>query len=167
MFPGKWNLWSYVFFFSTLVRRLLLCEELERSSCGSVLFHGYLPPPGTFLFWCYIELLTASYVEAIGNQTVQKKPSYGKIKDNRLHWTWFGPKSRTYRYAILNDKFRVLEEGWHVNTKQTVFSSRPEQRFFKYTSVNCSWWRVLFSFWWCSYFMCPMSVDDKSASLID
>uniref|UniRef100_A0A6Q2YQI8 BTB/POZ domain-containing protein KCTD3 n=1 Tax=Esox lucius TaxID=8010 RepID=A0A6Q2YQI8_ESOLU len=29
-----------------LVRRLLLCEEIERSSCGSVLFHGYLPPPG-------------------------------------------------------------------------------------------------------------------------
>lgn len=29
-----------------LVRRLFLCEELERSSCGSVLFHGYLPPPG-------------------------------------------------------------------------------------------------------------------------
>ncbi|XP_073484482.1 BTB/POZ domain-containing protein KCTD3 [Aquarana catesbeiana] len=28
-----------------LVRRLLLCEELERSSCGCVLFHGYLPPP--------------------------------------------------------------------------------------------------------------------------
>ncbi|XP_051579346.1 BTB/POZ domain-containing protein KCTD3-like isoform X1 [Myxocyprinus asiaticus] len=28
-----------------LVQRLLLCEELERSSCGSVLFHGYLPPP--------------------------------------------------------------------------------------------------------------------------
>ncbi|XP_055718840.1 BTB/POZ domain-containing protein KCTD3-like [Salvelinus fontinalis] len=27
-----------------LVRRLLLCEEIERSSCGSVLFHGYLPP---------------------------------------------------------------------------------------------------------------------------
>lgn len=29
------------------MRRLLLCEEIERSSCGSVLFHGYLPPPGT------------------------------------------------------------------------------------------------------------------------
>lgn len=28
------------------VRRLVLCEELDRSSCGSVLFHGYLPPPG-------------------------------------------------------------------------------------------------------------------------
>ncbi|XP_068105600.1 SH3KBP1-binding protein 1 [Hyperolius riggenbachi] len=28
-----------------LVRRLQLCEELERSSCGSVLFNGYLPPP--------------------------------------------------------------------------------------------------------------------------
>lgn len=33
--------------FTLAVRRLLLCEELERSSCGSVLFHGYLPPPGT------------------------------------------------------------------------------------------------------------------------
>uniref|UniRef100_A0A3Q1FWX3 BTB/POZ domain-containing protein KCTD3 n=1 Tax=Acanthochromis polyacanthus TaxID=80966 RepID=A0A3Q1FWX3_9TELE len=32
-----------------LVRRLLLCEELDRSSCGSVLFHGYLPPPGTHM----------------------------------------------------------------------------------------------------------------------
>ncbi|XP_069500609.1 SH3KBP1-binding protein 1-like [Ambystoma mexicanum] len=28
-----------------LVRRLQLCEELDRSSCGSVLFNGYLPPP--------------------------------------------------------------------------------------------------------------------------
>ncbi|XP_029475929.1 SH3KBP1-binding protein 1 [Rhinatrema bivittatum] len=28
-----------------LVRRLQLCEDLERSSCGSVLFNGYLPPP--------------------------------------------------------------------------------------------------------------------------
>uniref|UniRef100_A0A8C5ESP1 BTB domain-containing protein n=1 Tax=Gouania willdenowi TaxID=441366 RepID=A0A8C5ESP1_GOUWI len=32
-----------------LVRRLLLCEELDRSSCGSVLFHGYLPTPGTHI----------------------------------------------------------------------------------------------------------------------
>ncbi|XP_067874906.1 SH3KBP1-binding protein 1 [Heterodontus francisci] len=30
---------------SPLVRRLELCEDLERSSCGNVLFHGYLPPP--------------------------------------------------------------------------------------------------------------------------
>ncbi|KFV78939.1 SH3KBP1-binding protein 1, partial [Struthio camelus australis] len=29
-----------------LVRRLQLREELDRSSCGSVLFNGYLPPPG-------------------------------------------------------------------------------------------------------------------------
>ncbi|KAF5924115.1 hypothetical protein HPG69_018048 [Diceros bicornis minor] len=30
---------------STLVRRLQLREELDRSSCGNVLFNGYLPPP--------------------------------------------------------------------------------------------------------------------------
>ncbi|XP_032870130.1 SH3KBP1-binding protein 1 [Amblyraja radiata] len=30
---------------SPLVRRLELCADSERSSCGSVLFHGFLPPP--------------------------------------------------------------------------------------------------------------------------
>uniref|UniRef100_A0A673GXQ8 BTB/POZ domain-containing protein KCTD3 n=1 Tax=Sinocyclocheilus rhinocerous TaxID=307959 RepID=A0A673GXQ8_9TELE len=30
-----------------LVRKLQLCDELDRSSCGNVLFNGYLPPPGT------------------------------------------------------------------------------------------------------------------------
>uniref|UniRef100_A0A668A5X6 BTB/POZ domain-containing protein KCTD3 n=1 Tax=Myripristis murdjan TaxID=586833 RepID=A0A668A5X6_9TELE len=29
-----------------LVRKLQLCDELDRSSCGNVLFNGYLPPPG-------------------------------------------------------------------------------------------------------------------------
>ncbi|XP_076259871.1 BTB/POZ domain-containing protein KCTD3 [Rhynchophorus ferrugineus] len=28
-----------------LVRRLMLCEELSQSTCGDVLFYGYLPPP--------------------------------------------------------------------------------------------------------------------------
>lgn len=31
---------------SVTVRRLQLREELDRSSCGNVLFNGYLPPPG-------------------------------------------------------------------------------------------------------------------------
>uniref|UniRef100_A0A8C4YV75 BTB domain-containing protein n=1 Tax=Gadus morhua TaxID=8049 RepID=A0A8C4YV75_GADMO len=29
-----------------LVRKLQLCDDLDRSSCGNVLFNGYLPPPG-------------------------------------------------------------------------------------------------------------------------
>uniref|UniRef100_A0A8C9WM96 SH3KBP1 binding protein 1 n=1 Tax=Scleropages formosus TaxID=113540 RepID=A0A8C9WM96_SCLFO len=29
-----------------LVRKLQLCDEFDRSSCGNVLFNGYLPPPG-------------------------------------------------------------------------------------------------------------------------
>lgn len=28
-----------------LVKRLMLCEEMTQSSCGDVLFYGYLPPP--------------------------------------------------------------------------------------------------------------------------
>uniref|UniRef100_A0A671MQV3 BTB/POZ domain-containing protein KCTD3-like n=1 Tax=Sinocyclocheilus anshuiensis TaxID=1608454 RepID=A0A671MQV3_9TELE len=59
-----------------LVRRLLLCEELERSSCGSVLFHGYLPPPGRLrvdlllvyqhtevLFWIFFYITIGSPVD--------------------------------------------------------------------------------------------------------
>uniref|UniRef100_A0AAQ5XKG9 BTB domain-containing protein n=1 Tax=Amphiprion ocellaris TaxID=80972 RepID=A0AAQ5XKG9_AMPOC len=30
-----------------LVRKLQLCDELDRSSCGNVLFNGYLPPPAS------------------------------------------------------------------------------------------------------------------------
>lgn len=51
------------------VRRLVLCEELDRSSCGSVLFHGYLPPPGKNTMqkthpevFCPISCLTLSSV---------------------------------------------------------------------------------------------------------
>lgn len=28
-----------------LVKRLILCEEMSQSTCGDVLFYGYLPPP--------------------------------------------------------------------------------------------------------------------------
>lgn len=28
-----------------LVKRLVLCQDLTQSSCGDVLFYGYLPPP--------------------------------------------------------------------------------------------------------------------------
>lgn len=31
-----------------LIRRLMLCEDLTHSSCGDVLFYGYLPPPSKF-----------------------------------------------------------------------------------------------------------------------
>ncbi|KAF5308188.1 hypothetical protein FQR65_LT06368 [Abscondita terminalis] len=30
---------------SPLVKRLILCEEMSESTCGDVLFYGYLPPP--------------------------------------------------------------------------------------------------------------------------
>lgn len=35
---------------TALVKRLILCEDLHQSSCGDVLFHGYLPMAGKQLF---------------------------------------------------------------------------------------------------------------------
>ena len=32
--------------FVCVAKRLALCEEVSRSKCGDVLFHGYLNPPG-------------------------------------------------------------------------------------------------------------------------
>lgn len=33
------------------VSRLTLCEDLEHASCGDVLFHGYLNPPGQCMYY--------------------------------------------------------------------------------------------------------------------
>lgn len=33
---------------SPLVKRLMLCEDLKHSSCGDLLFYGYLSPPSKF-----------------------------------------------------------------------------------------------------------------------
>lgn len=52
--------------FVCLVRRLLLCEELDRSSCGSVLFHGYLPPPGK----THLSLLDHKKKENVGTSVL-------------------------------------------------------------------------------------------------
>ncbi|XP_078720725.1 BTB/POZ domain-containing protein KCTD3-like isoform X1 [Lampetra fluviatilis] len=48
-----------------LVRRLQLCEELERSSCGNVLFHGYLPTP-VFPSHCASSLSRETSMPALG-----------------------------------------------------------------------------------------------------
>lgn len=32
-----------------LVKRLVLCEDLNQSSCGDVFFYGYLPPPSKII----------------------------------------------------------------------------------------------------------------------
>lgn len=37
-----------------LVKRLVLCEDLNQSSCGDVLFYGYLPPPSKLIFFLEI-----------------------------------------------------------------------------------------------------------------
>lgn len=34
--------------FLTPVKRLAVCEELNRSNCGSILYYGQLNPPGTY-----------------------------------------------------------------------------------------------------------------------
>jgi hypothetical protein len=34
-----------------------LCEDLSQSSCGDVLFYGYLPPPSMYIFAVWSVLL--------------------------------------------------------------------------------------------------------------
>uniref|UniRef100_A0A8C8CBB7 Potassium channel tetramerisation-type BTB domain-containing protein n=1 Tax=Oncorhynchus tshawytscha TaxID=74940 RepID=A0A8C8CBB7_ONCTS len=93
-----------------LVRRLLLCEEIERSSCGSVLFHGYLPPPGTV----FPQLLLP------GNSELCLVMCPGAVVDPRKvlivagHHNWI-----VVAYAHFVICYRIKESsGW-----QQVFSS--------------------------------------------
>ncbi|XP_056134684.1 BTB/POZ domain-containing protein KCTD3 [Lampris incognitus] len=61
-----------------LVRRLLLCEELDRSSCGSVLFHGYLPPPA-------IPARKSSSASAATGSAPEERPSPCGAEGGLLH----------------------------------------------------------------------------------
>ena len=43
---NMWDLSEFTCKSSFTVRKLVLCETLEQSACGSILFHGAIPPPG-------------------------------------------------------------------------------------------------------------------------
>lgn len=50
-----------------LVKRLLLCDELEQCPCGDVFFHGYLPPPP-------FPTVSARNTPSISKKTVNLQP---------------------------------------------------------------------------------------------
>uniref|UniRef100_A0AAQ5YAB9 BTB/POZ domain-containing protein KCTD3 n=1 Tax=Amphiprion ocellaris TaxID=80972 RepID=A0AAQ5YAB9_AMPOC len=92
-----------------LVRRLLLCEELDRSSCGSVLFHGYLPPP-VILSLTAIPARKSSPASAASGPMVDPR----KVLIIAGHHNWI-----VAAYAHFVICYRIKESsGW-----QQVFSS--------------------------------------------
>ncbi|CAG9789397.1 unnamed protein product [Diatraea saccharalis] len=66
-----------------LSRRLALCDEMNHSSCGDVLFYGYLPPPLNTALpnnsrsgnGCSRKNSTASSTEVTGNRTHSRNSS--------------------------------------------------------------------------------------------
>ncbi|XP_053945190.1 SH3KBP1-binding protein 1 [Anastrepha ludens] len=55
-----------------LIKRLALCEDLNHSSCGDVLFYGYLPPP----LMPHNDALNATVVSS-GTAAPEERPSAG------------------------------------------------------------------------------------------
>lgn len=85
--------------FST-VRKLQLCDELDRSSCGNVLFNGYLPPPGTPEQEEEEELLSLTRECFTSNTSCLCRPSVpGEASEptQRGRVTVHGGPSRSYR----------------------------------------------------------------------
>uniref|UniRef100_A0A8C6X4E9 BTB/POZ domain-containing protein KCTD3 n=1 Tax=Naja naja TaxID=35670 RepID=A0A8C6X4E9_NAJNA len=92
-----------------LVRRLLLCEELERSSCGSVLFHGYLPPPG---------IPSRKINGSAGTSTDVRIPqncSEGEVRAGNLQPSLTGTGEDTVKLGIPVDPRKVLIVAGHHN----------------------------------------------------
>ncbi|KAG8279507.1 BTB/POZ domain-containing protein kctd3 [Homalodisca vitripennis] len=56
-----------------LVKRLVLCEDLNQSSCGDVLFYGYLPPPSIPI---QEPVLGAAVVDEAISRPVRESPAY-------------------------------------------------------------------------------------------
>nr|XP_020665573.1 BTB/POZ domain-containing protein KCTD3 isoform X3 [Pogona vitticeps] len=92
-----------------LVRRLLLCEELERSSCGSVLFHGYLPPPGI-----PSRKISSSTTASTDVRTPQNCLE-GEIRGGNMQPSLAGPGEDTVRLGFPVDPRKVLIVAGHHN----------------------------------------------------
>ncbi|XP_074846070.1 BTB/POZ domain-containing protein KCTD3 isoform X3 [Carettochelys insculpta] len=92
-----------------LVRRLLLCEELERSSCGSVLFHGYLPPPG--IPCRKINTTTGTCIDARTGQNY----SEGEVRGGGVQPMLAGTGEGTVRLGFPVDPRKVLIVAGHHN----------------------------------------------------
>uniref|UniRef100_A0A8D2IXY8 Potassium channel tetramerization domain containing 3 n=1 Tax=Varanus komodoensis TaxID=61221 RepID=A0A8D2IXY8_VARKO len=92
-----------------LVRRLLLCEELERSSCGSVLFHGYLPPPG---------IPSRKISNSSGTSTDVRTPqngSEGEARGGNMQPSLAGTGEDSVRLGFPVDPRKVLIVAGHHN----------------------------------------------------
>lgn len=74
-----------------LVKRLMLCEDLSQSSCGDVLFYGYLPPPSEYFliflfiyYWYSIFYFTIKFI--IADVPLQEPASVSaSISDVSIH----------------------------------------------------------------------------------
>uniref|UniRef100_A0A8C5DYD2 BTB/POZ domain-containing protein KCTD3 n=1 Tax=Gouania willdenowi TaxID=441366 RepID=A0A8C5DYD2_GOUWI len=101
-----------------LVRKLQLCDELDRSSCGNVLFNGYLPPPVDDRSGRHLEVSTRTVTAAGGGATdsvcVGPSVDSGMVRIICGHHNWIA-----VAYAQFVVCYRVKESsGW-----QQVFTS--------------------------------------------
>uniref|UniRef100_A0AAR2LWD3 Potassium channel tetramerisation-type BTB domain-containing protein n=1 Tax=Pygocentrus nattereri TaxID=42514 RepID=A0AAR2LWD3_PYGNA len=106
-----------------LVRKLQLCDELDRSSCGTVLFNGYLPPPGdqqrsvgsakySVYIYIYIYIYIHTFVFFLFFSGQGSDPGMVRIICGHHNWIAVG-------YAQFVVCYRVKEStGW-----QQVFTS--------------------------------------------
>uniref|UniRef100_A0A4W4FT76 BTB domain-containing protein n=1 Tax=Electrophorus electricus TaxID=8005 RepID=A0A4W4FT76_ELEEL len=95
-----------------LVRKLQLCDELDRSSCGTVLFNGYLPPPGDISDCC--SLCPQSGCSSVLTVFSGQGSDPGMVRIICGHHNWIA-----VAYAQFVVCYRVKEStGW-----QQVFTS--------------------------------------------
>ncbi|XP_041847823.1 BTB/POZ domain-containing protein KCTD3 [Melanotaenia boesemani] len=91
-----------------LVRRLLLCEELDRSSCGSVLFHGYLPPPA-------VPARKSSPPSAASDERPGPSGAEGFSRVGALPHASFSAADDTHKLGPMVDPRKVLIIAGHHN----------------------------------------------------
>lgn len=67
-----------------LVKRLVLCVDLNQSSCGDLLFYGYLPPPSTYIVYTRSSLTPPQWRRLPGWFILFQAIS--KAQDSYLFW---------------------------------------------------------------------------------
>lgn len=77
---------------SPLVKRLILCEDLNHSSCGDVWFYAHLTPPSKYsqhdlaTIWCFLhskKSIQIFFFSCSGARDVQCGPNIGRENDHK------------------------------------------------------------------------------------
>ncbi|XP_020706561.2 BTB/POZ domain-containing protein KCTD3 isoform X2 [Athalia rosae] len=111
-----------------LVKRLVLCEDLSQSSCGDVLFYGYLPPPNIPLQEPASIITTSSDVSVHGRTSGVPSTSRVEISNSSQPTFSLSSSSSTTTSNVTNGAQQGGRASLSTHARNSSLDYRVSQR---------------------------------------